>query len=362
MKRAQAGSRSRSATPLQGHDLSDQGGEIVGQARAIDDLAARTSTTEGNVTSVADRTTALESSVSTQGGQIGANSQALQDLSTRTSATEQGLSTRRQQLTNLSSTVSGQGGQIGANAQAVSQLQTRADNVDGQLSSQASSIQSLSTTQSGHTAQITTLAASYDGVKVQYGVTGYIDGQSGGFVFTGVRQLDGSVSFNLRISADVFVDGTITARKLATEALIVTSAQIGNLVVDNINVKDGAISGLVSAQSNGQQASVTINVRTARAVAVLANRVGDLSSRFRQTGISTGAIKIYRNGNLIGAIPANFTMDFDPSPNVNASYVRLGPTTYPILDYPGIGSHTYQVVDDNTVGIGGVYISVQESK
>ncbi|BAQ44408.1 host specificity factor TipJ family phage tail protein [Methylobacterium aquaticum] len=342
--------------------VSDQGREIVGQARAIDDLAARTSTTEGNVTSIANKTTALEATASTLGGQISGNSQALQDLSARTSATEQGVSSQAQQLSNLSSTVSGQGGQIGANAQAVSQLQTRADNVDGQLSSQASSIQSLSTTQNGHTAQITTLAASYDGVKVQYGVTGYIDGKTGGFVLTGAKRLDGGNPFQLLVSADMFVDGLLTARMMSTTSLITTSAQIGNLTVDNINVKDGAISGLVSAQSNGQQASVTINVRTARAVAVLANRVGDLSSRFRQTGISTGAIKIYRDGNLIGAIPANFTMDFDPSPNVNASYLRLGPTTYPILDYPGVGAHTYQVVDDNTVGIGGVYISVQESK
>lgn len=339
--------------------VSTQGGQISGQARAIDDLGARTTATESGITSVANRTTALESSFSTQGGQITSNSQALQDLSTRTSATEQGLSTQAQQLTNLSSTVSGQGGKIGANAQAVSQLQTRADNVDGLLSSQASSIQSLSTTQGSHTAQITTLAASYDGVWVQYGVTGYINGQSGGFVFTGIKQLDGSVSFNLLISADVFVDGSITARKLSTEQLITTSAQIGSLTVDNINVKDGAISGLVSAQSNNQSASVTINVRTAGAMSIMASRVGNLSSRYQST-INTGAMKIFRDGNLIGAIPANFTMDFDP--NLRASYLRLGPTTYLILDVPGVGSHTYQVVDDNNAGIGGVYISVQESK
>ncbi|OAS12009.1 hypothetical protein A5481_31615 [Methylobacterium platani] len=181
-------------------------------------------------------------------------------------------------------------------------------------------------------------------------------------MLVGAKRLDGGNPFQLLVSADMFVDGLLTARMFSTTSLITTSAQIGNLTVDNINVKDGAISGLVSAQSNGQQTSVTINVRTARAVAVLANRVGDLSSRFRQTGTSTGAIKIYRGGNLIGAIPANFTMDFDPTPGVNASYLRLGPTTYPILDYPGVGSHTYQVVDDNNVGIGGVYISVQESK
>ncbi len=340
--------------------VSDQGAEIVGQARALDDLSARTSTTEGRVTSVANRTTALESSVSAQGGQIGANAQALQDLTTRTSATEQGLSAQAQQLTNLSSTVSGQGGQIGANAQAVSQLQTRADNVDGQLSSQASSIQSLSTTVNGHTATLTTYGTSINGVQAQYGVAIDLDGQTGGFVLTGIKKLDGSASFSFKLSADLFVDGGITSRMVSTTSLITTTAQIGTLTVDNISVKDGAISGLVSAQSSGQQASVTITVRTARAVSILAFRTGDLSSRYPQNTTNTGAIKIYRNGNLIGAIPANFTLDWDNS--LRANYMRLGPTAYPILDTPGVGSHTYQAVDDNNVNVGGVYISVQESK
>jgi hypothetical protein len=127
-------------------------------------------------------------------------------------------------------------------------------------------------------------------------------------------------------------------------------------------VRDGAISGLVSAQSSGQDTGVNINVRTAGAVFVIASRTGDLSRRFTQNGTNTGALKIYRDGNLIGSIPANFTMNFDPNPNINASYFRLGPTAYPILDVPGVGSHTYQVVDDNSRGIGGVFIAVQESK
>ncbi|WP_288587451.1 host specificity factor TipJ family phage tail protein [uncultured Methylobacterium sp.] len=340
-------------------ELLGPDGRVSANTRAIDSVTALTKSVEGQVTSVASRTTALEASVGGLDGRTNANSTALQDLSSRTTATEQGLSTQAQQLTALSSTVSGQGGQIGANAQAVSQLQTRADNIDGQLSSQASSIQSLGTTQNGHSAQLTTLAASYDGVKVQYGVTGYIDGQMGGFVFTGVKQLDGSASFNLRISADVFVDGSITARKLSTEQLITTSAQIGTLTVDNINVKDGAISGKVSSQSSGQQASVTINVRTAGAVTVTVNRVGDQSSRYPQTS-SMGALKIYCDNNLFFSAPGNIA----PYPDFNnrAAFLSPGPTTFIRQHTPGVGSHTYRVEDDNNVNVGGVYISVEESK
>jgi hypothetical protein len=38
------------------------------------------------------------------------------------------------------------------------------------------------------------------------------------------------------------------------------------------------------------------------------------------------------------------------------------PTYLAILDEPGVGMHTYQVTDDNNVGIGGVFIEVEESK
>ncbi|KMO34332.1 hypothetical protein VP06_14810 [Methylobacterium aquaticum] len=343
--------------------VTAQGGQIAGQATALDSLTTEVNQNSSDIAAQAQRTTALESTVSTQGGQITGNSQALQQLTTRTETVEGGLRSQSEQLTNLSSAVTGQGGQIGANAQAVSQLQTRASNIEGQQSAQASSLQALSTTVGSHTATLTTYGTSINGIRLEYGIAFEIDGQTGGLVMTGAKRLDGSgLEVLLKLSGDLFVDGMITSRMVSTTSLITTSAQIGTLTVDSINVRDGAISGLVSAQSGGQQASVTINVRTAGAVLVIANRTGDLSQRFTQVGTNTGALNVYRDGNLIGAIPANFTMDFDPNPQINASYFRLGPTAYPILDVPGVGSHTYMVVDDNSRGIGGVFICVQESK
>lgn len=350
---------SQDATTLRS-TVEDQDRQLKGQATALDTLTTQGARNAEAISSQATRTTALESKVEGQGGQILANGEALSQLTTRTELNAQGLRSQSEQVTNLNNTVRGQDGQILTNAQATQQLRTEVTNIDGRVTSQTSFTQGLKTTQDGHTALLTTYGTSINGVKAQYGVAIDLDGQTGGFVLRGIRQLDGSASFSFKLSADLFVDGGITARMVSTTSLITTTAQIGTLTVDNINVKDGAISGLVSAQSSGQQASVTITVRTARAVAILASRVGDLSSRYPQNTTNTGALKIYRNSTLIGAIPANLTLDWDN--NLRANYMRLGPTTYPILDVPGVGTHTYQVVDDNNVNVGGVYISVQESK
>ncbi|MFH6783610.1 MULTISPECIES: host specificity factor TipJ family phage tail protein [Methylobacterium] len=337
-------------------------GDIVGNATAIQGLSTSVAVVDGRVTAQSQSIEALRSRIDSTDLGLSGQATAVQGLTSRVALTESGIQTLSQQVTSLQSTIKGQGGQILANAQATSTLATRADVVDGQLSTQASSIQALRTTQDGHTATLTTYGTSINGIEAQYGVTIEIDDQVGGFVLTGFRGLDGSAKFSFKLAADLFVDGGITSRMVSTTSLITTTAQIGTLTVDNINVKDGGISSVVSAQSSGQQASVSINVRTAGAVSIIASRTGDLSQRFTQVGTNTGALKIYRDGNLIGAIPANFTMDFDPSPQVNASYFRLGPTAYPILDVPGVGGHTYMVVDDNSRGIGGVFISVQESK
>lgn len=231
-------SLSQALTALQS-TVSAQGGQIQGQATALDQLTTRVTFAENSITAESSRITALESTVSSQGGAISGQATALQQLTTRTTATENGVQSNSQSISALSATVSGQGGQIGSNAQAVSQLQARADNVDGLLSSQASSIQSLSTTQQGHTATLTTYGASIDGQKVQFGVTGYIDGTSGGFVFTGVKRLDGTVSYTVNISGDLFVDRSITAPKLAVQQLIL-NGQIFDGAVSSIGGDDNA--------------------------------------------------------------------------------------------------------------------------
>lgn len=103
--------------------------------------------------------------------------------------------------------------------------QVRAD-ADSAL---ASDLTVLETTVNGNTSSLSVVAASVDGIEVKYGVTGTINGTTGGFVFGGVVQLDGSVSYTVEISGDLLVDGSIIAAKLDVDTLDAVSANVGVL-------------------------------------------------------------------------------------------------------------------------------------
>lgn len=334
-------------------------GSIVANATAIQGLSASVTNIDGRVTSQAQAITSLDSRITSAELNVSGQATAIQGLTTRVTSSEGNISSISQSLTSLQSTVSAQGGQIQANAQAAQTLTTRADYVDGVLSSQASFLQALQTTQNGHTATLTTYGTSINGIQAQYGVAIDIDGQTGGFVLRGIRQLDGSASFTFMIDADVFAS-SITSPLLQTTKLIATSAQIGNLVVDNINVKDGGISSKISSSSTGQSASATINVRTSQKISILVSRVGSAGQRFNSPGAQTGNLELRRNGILINSAPAGYALQFDRI--IQGDYVILMPTTIPFDDTPGPGQFTYQVTDTNNLFVGGVYISVEESK
>lgn len=89
----------------------------------------------------------------------------------------------------------------------------------------ASSIETVTTTVGEHTASLSTIQSSVDGVKLEYGVIGTIDGVTGGFLVTGVKQLDGSVSFDMKIQGNLIVNGSLSADKMATNFL---SAYVGS--------------------------------------------------------------------------------------------------------------------------------------
>jgi len=115
-----------------------------------------------------------------------------------------------------------------------------------ETSALAASVSTLSTTVNGHTSSLSTLAASIDGVKVQYGIVGTIDGVTGGFVLTGAKKLDGTVSYTLAIDADVLIDGSLEAKKIAARTINADKISIGG--VDLINIVEGAVTG-TAAQS-----------------------------------------------------------------------------------------------------------------
>jgi predicted phage tail protein len=98
----------------------------------------------------------------------------------------------------------------------------------------ASSVSSLTTTVGTNTANISTVTTSVNGVKVQYGVIGTINGITGGFSFTGIQKLDGSVNFAVEIQGSLIVNGTISAAKLNVTSLSAVSANVGTVTAGMI--------------------------------------------------------------------------------------------------------------------------------
>lgn len=332
-------------------------GDIVAQSTIVQGLSTSVTVLDDRTVTQAQSITALSSRIDSTDLSLSGQATAVEGLTTRVTLTESGIQTISQQVTSLETTVTDQSGEILANSKATSTLATRADVVDGKISTQATSIEALQTTQDGHTATLTTYGTSIDGVRAQYGVAIDLDGQTGGFVLNGVRRLDGSASFSFKLSADLFVDGGITSRMVSTEKLITTSAQIGSLTVDNLNVKDGAISARPVAFSNDQEVSVTINVRTAGSVTLIFGCDGQPGFR-SPINANTGTLQLSRNGTVIREVPAGFAPEY----TTQGSYVRLQPTATAWGDQPGVGTHTYRIRYTNNVGLGGVYIIAQESK
>lgn len=116
-------------------------------------------------------------------------------------------------------------------------------------SSFAGQLNSFSTTLNGHTASLNVISASVDGVKVQFGVTGYLDNSLGGFVFQGVRRLDGTVSFSTFFRGDVIIDGTLTGAKLQIGAINTLQLSINSVGIDQI-IKN-AVSNVKSFYNDG---------------------------------------------------------------------------------------------------------------
>ncbi|SEE59429.1 hypothetical protein SAMN05519104_6660 [Rhizobiales bacterium GAS188] len=222
-------------------------------------------------TALASVSTALAARMTTAEGNISATSTALTSLTTRVTTAEGNISASASAITALQSTVNNPTTGVAASATAITSLNTSVSSINGTLSAQASSITALNTTVSGHTATLTTYGTSINGISVQYGITGTIDGVTGGFVFTGVRKLDGSVAYAVEIQGNLIVDGTITGTKLQANNIITASAQIGNLIVDTIHIKNNAITNSAGGASAGSTHDETIIVRAGDRVSIHAS-------------------------------------------------------------------------------------------
>jgi len=333
---------------------------LAATALGLDTLRTTVTQQGGNITATAERTTALESTVNNGATGVTATATALNTLKTTVSQQGSTISSTSQQLTNLANEVRNPTTGLSATAQAVDVLETQVNDGTNGLTALAQRVSSLNTTVGNNSASITSLFGSYDGVKVQFGVTGTIDGQTGGFVLKGIKKLDGSVSYSMLIDADVFAR-SITSPLLQTTKLIATSAQIGNLIVDNIHVKDGGISSMVSNFADAKQVSASITVRTGGKIRISMSRSGNAGVRYAPAlGYTSGNFQLRRNGFLIYEAPAAVSFQWDPQAGGN--YLVVIASTAMVDDTPGPGTHTYELTDTNNTPVAGVYISVQESK
>jgi multidrug efflux pump subunit AcrA (membrane-fusion protein) len=105
----------------------------------------------------------------------------------------------------------------------------------------AQSISTVSTTVSGHTASLSTIQSSVDGVKLEYGVIGTIDDATGGFLMTGIKQLDGSVSFTMKMSGDLIVQNSISTDKLSVNFLSAYTGTFGTLTAGILKSTDNKV-------------------------------------------------------------------------------------------------------------------------
>lgn len=169
---------------------------------------------------------------------------------------------------------------IASNAAAITQEAVTRANADGSLASQ---ITGLTTIVGNNTASISTLQGSYDGLAVKYGVTGTINGQTGGFVLTGVGKNDGSAAYNLEITSNVTINGNLLV----------------NGTVKNQGLEDYAVSS--SGQATGIKSSGDLSVRVRKNARVAC--IASYSSH--ENDMANGVVlKVSANGNLIGSTPA----------------------------------------------------------
>ncbi len=182
-----------------------------------------TSTVDGNSAAItaeaATRATADESlsgQINTVLAQTNDNAASIQ---TETAARTDADSALTDEITSLNS-------QVGDNTAAISSESVARSTADQALST---SIATVSSSVNGNTASIQQISESLNGVLVQYGLVGTIDGETGGLILTGAALPGGGAVFDLIIKANVEIDGDLLLAGTLDQAAL-DAASYGNLV------------------------------------------------------------------------------------------------------------------------------------
>jgi hypothetical protein len=208
----------------------------------------------------------------------------------------------------------------------------------------------LESTVDENVAQLTTVQQAVDGISVRYGVTGSINGITGGFVFEGIQMLDGSVVYdfeinsNVTINGDVIINGSITASD-KVEALSVTNPVIGNAAVSQ------------TVYSSGGSPAVSVSARAGAKVLLTAvYTVGTFSSGSGANGnlfLTVGGVDITSTNigkDTITAGGVSTTINTNPLPTVLQH----------VYDIPSDGSYTFGSYHDWPGGPGVIILTAVE--
>jgi hypothetical protein len=317
-------------------------------------LQTQTSNINGTLSTQAGQITALQSSQATQDNQIFGNSTAISNLTTTTSNLSGQISTNSNAITSLQSTVTAQAGTITGQATAISNLSTYAGNIDSSLKATASFTQVLSTTVDGQKATITFQGNSINGIQLNYGVVFSIDGQTGGYIFEGVRRIDGAVQYQMKLRGDLVVDGSIFSRALGAYQITADKLTTGQLIV-NGQLFDAAATQLVVTSTSGNQVEGRLYVRGTGGLLITAFFNGN--SAFLSTNQPGNFIIRRDNGQDILTVPAAFGIYRDGAGNNLFNVLAMAIGKY---DAPGAGVHSYTAIHSNASNIGGVTLVIQE--
>jgi len=174
------------------------------QAEAIarQTLAARVTTAEGDI---AAATAAVASESVARANADGALAATVTSLAARVDSAESGVS---------------------ANEASITQESVARANGDSAVAAQVTTMQA---TVNGHTSTLQVHGGAIGGFAYQWGVTGTINGSTGGFTMTGIRRMGGSTTHQLLVRGDVLVDGTITGAKIAADAISANHINVSGL-------------------------------------------------------------------------------------------------------------------------------------
>lgn len=223
-------------------------------------------------------------------------------------------------------------------AMVVNETTVRAD-ADSAL---AQDVQVVSTTVEGHTLTITETSQSLNGNSGFWGVAVTADGEAvGGIRLAGIRNLDGSYYSEFGILGDLVVTGTISGSKLQTENIISVSAQIGNLIVDNLHVKNQAVTQTVTAAGSSGSASVSVTSRGTGNWIIWIYYYG-AAGTYVPLGSATGTLALLVDGSQVDAIGLNYEAS---GANNSSGFSRLQTTLITSANL-GAGTHTLAATCD----------------